>query len=119
MTGPTDLEAPLPAEADLTVPTLEAAMLRLRIDEDLAADVQAAIPEAKAEAEAFLDGTLYATEQAREAALDCKGIVIRADIIAAQLLLVDAIVHSNTDEGADLKRARAYSMLLRHRNMGA
>lgn len=104
---------------DPTVPTLEAAMLRLRIDEDLAADVQAAIPEAKAEAEAFLDGTLYATEQARDAALDCKGIVIRADIIAAQLLLVDAIVHSNTDEGADLKRTRAFSMLRRHRNMGA
>lgn len=119
MVEPTDQEAPPPAEADPTMPTLEAAMLRLRIDDDLTDDVKAAIPEAKAEAETFLDGTLYATQEARDAALDCNGIVIRPDIIAAQLLLVDAIVHSNTDEGADLKRKRAYSMLLCHRNMGA
>lgn len=115
----TDLEAPPPAEVDPTVPTLAAAMLRLRIDDDLSADVQSAIPEAKAEAESFLDGTLYATEQARAAVQDCTGIVIKPDIIAAQLLLIDAVVGRNSDESADLKRQRAFSMLRRHRNMGA
>lgn len=106
-------------EQDLTAPSLNAAMLRLRIDDDLSADVEAAIPEAKAEAESFLDGTLYATEQARVVAQDCRGIVIKPDIIAAQLLLIDAAVGRNSDEAADLKRRRALSMLLRHRNMGA
>ena len=83
MTEPADLEAPLPAEADLTVPTLEAAMLRLRIDEDLAADVRAAIPEAKAEAEAFLDGTLYATDGAKAAKLLARGELIEDELMAA------------------------------------
>ena len=118
MTEPTDLETPPPAEADPTIPTLAAAMLRLRIDDDLSGDVEAAIPQAKAEAEAFLDGTLYPSAEAREAAADAKGIICTPDIIAAQLLLIDTIVHSNTDEGADLKRTRAFNMLRRHRNMG-
>ena len=52
-------------------------------------------------------------------AQDAKGIVCAPDIIAAQLLLVDAIVNNNSDEGSGLKRARAFDMLRRHRNQGA
>ena len=104
--------------APSTAPSMEQAMRRLRIDEDLQEDVQDAIPQAKAEAEAFLDGKLYADAQAREDAQDARGIVCTPDIIAAQLLLIDAIVHSNTDEGAEVKRTRAFGMLRRHRNQG-
>jgi|GEM_PF-1712837 len=124
MTEPTDdLETPPPVEVDAPTdpcaPSIESAMRRLRIDEDLRDDVADAIPAAKAEAEAFLDGKLYATAQALQDAQDPKGILCTADIIAAQLLLVDALVNDNTDEGADTKRTRAFTMLRRHRNMGA
>lgn len=43
---------------DTTRPTLESAMMRLRMDDDLMADVQEAISQAHAEAQAYLDGTL-------------------------------------------------------------
>ena len=109
----------MPESSEPTRPTLEQALRRLRIDDDLAADVTDAIPQAKAEAEAFLDGTLYVDAQARETAQDCKGIVCTPDIIAAQLLLIDASVNNNADEGAELKRTRAFQMLRRHRNMVA
>lgn len=99
-------------------PTLQEAMLRLRIDPDLSADAEAAIDQAHAEAEIYLDGKLYENDDALKAANDAKGIVCSADIIAAQLLLVDATVNNNTDEGADLKRTRAFDMLRRHRNQG-
>lgn len=123
MTEPTDdLETPLPVEEDKfpdpCAPSIESAMRRLRIDEDLQGDVADAIPAAKAEAEAFLDGKLYATASDLHDAQDPKGILCTADIIAAQLLLVDALVNDNTDEGADLKRTRAFNMLRRHRNQG-
>lgn len=118
MTEPTDLETQPPAEADPTTPTLEAAMLRLRIDDDLSEDVKAAIPQAKSEAEAFLDGTLYANAQAREAAADIKGIICTPSIIAAQLLLIDVLVGANDLKAQQTKREAAYSMLRRHRNMG-
>lgn len=118
MTEPTDLETLPPAEVDPTIPTLAAAMLRLRIDDDLSADVEAAIPQAKAEAEAFLDGTLYPNAQAREAAADAKGIICTPNIIAAQLLLIDVLVGSNDLKALQTKREAAYSMLRRHRNMG-
>lgn len=94
-------------------------MLRLRLDDDLADDVAAAIPQAHAEAEAFLDGKLYASEQARADAQDARGIVCTPDIMAAQLLLVDALVADNAEGDVETKRARALSMLRRHRNMGA
>lgn len=124
MTEPTDeLETPPPVEGgvptDPCAPSLESAMRRLRMDEDLQADAADAIPAAKAEAEAYLDGKLYATAQALQEAQDPKGILCTPDIIAAQLLLVDALVNDNTDEGADLKRTRAFNMLRRHRNQGA
>lgn len=100
-------------------PTVDEALRRLRLDDDLRQDVVDAIPQALAEAETYLDGKLYESAELREAAADLRGIICKPDILAAQLLLIDALVNSNTDEGADLKRKRAYSMLLRHRNMGA
>lgn len=124
MTDPTDdLDPPPPVEEEVPqvpcAPSLDSAMRRLRVDDELREEVADAIPQAKAEAEAFLDGTLYASAAAKQAAQDCRGIVCTPDIIAAQLLLIDALVNSNTDEGADLKRTRAFSMLRRHRNLGA
>lgn len=100
-------------------PTAEEALRRLRLDDDLLQDVKDAIPQAQAEAETYLDGKLYADQAERDAEDDLRGIVCTPDIIAAQLLLVDALVNNNSDEGADLKRSRAYRMLVRHRNMGA
>ncbi len=100
-------------------PARDEAMRRLRIDDDLAEDVGAAIDQAHAETERYLDGRLYASADDLEQANDARGIVCTADIIAAQLLLVDAIVNSNSDEGADLKRARAFDILRSHRNQGA
>ncbi len=107
--------APIP---DPCAPDLDAAMQRLRIDDDLQGDVEAAITQAKAEAEAFLDGQLYASAQALQDAQDPKGILCTPDIIAAQLLLIDALVNSNSDQGAELKRSRAFSILRRRRNVG-
>lgn len=100
-------------------PTIDEAMRRLRLDDDLRQDVVDAIPQALAEVETYLDGKLYEDAAQRETAQDLRGIVCTADIIAAQLLLIDGLVNNNSDEGADLKRSRAYRMLIRHRNMGA
>lgn len=107
------------ADPVLTMPTAEMAMRRLRLDDDLLLDVQDAIPQAHAEAQAYLDGVLYGTEDDRVAAGDDKGVVCTPDIIQAQLLLVDAAVGGNTVKDADAKREVAWKILRRHRNQGA
>lgn len=119
MTDPAYLSAS-PVEPQVhTAPSVDEAMLRLRLDEDLQQDVEAAIPQSLAEAEAFLDGKLYDTAQAKADAGDLRGIVCTPDIIAAQLLLVDALVSNNSEADVETKRTRALNMLRRHRNMGA
>ena len=100
-------------------PTPEEAALRLRLDADLAADLPGAIDQAHAEAQAFLDGALYENQAAADGAGDLRGIVCTPDIIAAQLLLVDALIGANTSAEVQDKRAAAMTMLRRHRNMGA
>ena len=100
-------------------PTPEEAALRLRLDADLAADLPGAIDQAHAEAQAFLDGALYENQAAADGAADLRGIVCTPDIIAAQLLLVDALIGVNTSAEVQDKRAAAMTMLRRHRNMGA
>ena len=100
-------------------PTPEEASLRLRLDADLAADLPGAIDQAHAEAQAFLDGTLYANQAAADGAGDLRGIVCTPDIIAAQLLLVDVLVCNNSTQDRQDKRAAALTILRRHRNMGA
>ena len=102
----------------LTVPTSQDALCRLRLDEDLAADVTAAIAQAHTQAEAFLDGKLYADAQGREDAGDVRGIICTPDIIAAQLLLVDVLVGNNDTKAQQAKRDAAYAMLRYHRNVG-
>jgi len=109
---------PQEAPADNTVPTVDQALRRLRIDEDLAEDVEDAIIQTKAEVEVYLDGTLYADPQALVDAQDARGIVCTADIIAAQLLLIDVLVGANDVKAQQSKREAAYNMLRRHRNMG-
>ena len=100
-------------------PTPEEAALRLRLDADLAADLPGAIDQAHAEAQAFLDGTLYVDQAAADGAADTRGIVCTPDIIAAQLLLVDVLIGANTSAEVQDKRAAAMTMLRRHRNLGA
>ena len=100
-------------------PTPADAILRLRLDDSLDGDIGNAIDQAHAQALAFLDGQLYADCAALTAAADPMGIVVTADIIAAQLLLVDALVGNNSLQDRDDKRRAAKDMLLPHRNMGA
>lgn len=98
-------------------PTVDEAMERLRLDEDLRTDLESAIPQAHAQAEAYLDGVLYETAAKRSEAGDPRGIVCTPDIIAAQLLLADALVGSSSSKDREALREAAYNMLFIHRNM--
>ena len=100
-------------------PTPADAILRLRLDGSLDGDIGNAIDQAHAQAVAYLDGALYADAGALEAAADLRGIICTADIIAAQLLLVDALVGRNSVQDREDKRTGAFNMLRMHRNMGA
>lgn len=110
----TPQEAPEPTVA----PSVEDTMLRLRLDDDLLDDVTHAIPQAVAEAESILERRLYASEAEMEAAGDLRGLVIRPDITAAMLLLIDASVGANASKDAETKRQRAEMMLLRYAYRG-
>lgn len=110
----TPQEAPEPTVA----PSVEDTMLRLRLDDDLLDDVTHAIPQAVAEAESILERRLYASEAEMEAAGDLRGVVIRPDITAAMLLLIDASVGANASKDAETKRQRAEMMLLRYAYRG-
>lgn len=100
-------------------PGFEEALRRLRIDNDLADDVPAAIEQAHAETEAYLDRRLYADAGALDLAADLRGMVATPDIIAAQLLLIDVLIGNNSDKERESKHAAALNMLRRHRFMGA
>ena len=100
-------------------PTPEEALLRLRLDADLAADVSNAIPQAYAETVKYLDGPLFATEQEATDSGNPKAIVCDECIIAAQLLLVDVLAGPNTTREKADKRKAAYDMLRLYRNQGA
>lgn len=100
-------------------PTAEEAMARLRLDADIATDLAAAIDQSHAEAIAYLDGQLYADQAAIDTAADPKGIVCTPDIVAAQLLLVDVLVGSNSPADREAKTTAAHRILRPHRNMGA
>lgn len=110
-------------------PTLETAMMRLRIDSDLADDLDRALGEAVAEAEVYLDGKLFGSDEERTAAVDAattdeakaeaaRGIVVTADMHAAMMLLADAAVGDNDQANRESKRTAALHMLRRHRNKG-
>ena len=100
-------------------PTPNEAIRRLRLDDNLAGDLDSAIDQAHAQAVAFLDGALYVDQAAITAAADLRGIVCTPDIIAAQLLLVDVLVGNNSTQDREDKKAAAFNMLRLHRNMGA
>lgn len=105
-------------------PTLADAKRRLRIDDDLADDLQSAIDQAHAEAMSYLDrDALHPDQGALNAALALDashtGIVVTADIINAQLLLADASVGDNDRANRESKRDAAFGILRRHRHMGA
>lgn len=100
-------------------PTVEDAQRRLRIDDALLVDLQSAIDQAHAQAETFLDRRLYASAEDLAAADDLTGIVATADIIAAQLLLIDVLVANNSLQERESKEAAARSMLRPHRRQGA
>lgn len=100
-------------------PTPDEAVKRLRLDDNLAGDVDSAIDQAHAQAVAYLDGALYADQAALTAADDPRGIICTPDIIAAQLLLVDVLVGSNSVQDRENKQTAAFNMMRMHRNMGA
>lgn len=102
-----------------TQPTPAEALARLRLDEDLLGDVTSAIGQAHAQAQTYLDGTLYASPAELTAANDSKGIVCTPDIIAAQILLVDVLVGNNDAAARTAKEAAAHAIMRPHRNMGA
>jgi hypothetical protein len=110
-------------------PNLEAAMVRLRIDSDLAEDLDRALGEAVAEAEVYLDGKLFASADDRAAAVAAattdeakaeaaRGIVVTEDIHAAMMMLADAAVGDNDQANRESKRTAATHILRRHRNKG-
>lgn len=117
-----DVSTPLPVvpvmAAPSVVPSVEQVMLRLRLDDDLALDVESAIPEAQAEAQSILERRLYASEADLVAAADPHGLVVTADITAAMLLLIDAAVGANRSDAAEVKRGRAEQILLRRAYRG-
>ncbi len=120
-------------------PSLEAAALRLRTDDDLLPDLQAAIDQAHAEALVYLDRPLHPDAAARlnaiaqaqaalteaEASLNADaiaeatqalkvaktGMVCTPDILAAQLLLADRLIGGNDGDEAERKEAAARRML--------
>jgi hypothetical protein len=110
-------------------PSLDAAMVRLRIDSDLAEDLDRALGEAVAEAEVYLDGQLFASADERTAAVAAattdeakaeaaRGIVVTEDIHAAMMMLADAAVGDNDQANRESKRTAATHILRRHRNKG-
>lgn len=99
-------------------PTVDEAMKRLRIDGDLRADVEQAIEQAFSQAETYLDGPLYASVQEASASSGRRAIICTPDIIAAQLLLLDALVGANSTNDQAAKREAAFDMLFPHRNTG-
>lgn len=110
-------------------PTLEVAMTRLRIDSDLADDLDRALGEAVAEAETYLDGKLFGTPAERATAVAAattdegkieaaRGIVVTEDMHAAMMMLADAAVGDNDQQNRESKRTAAMHILRRHRNKG-
>ena len=110
-------------------PNLDAAMMRLRIDSDLAEDLDRALGEAVAEAETYCDGKLFASAEARAAAVEAatteeakaeaaRGIVVTEDMHAAMMMLADAAVGDNDQQNRESKRTAALNILRRHRNKG-
>lgn len=99
-------------------PTVEIVMLRLRLDDDLREDVEQAIPQAVAEAESILERKLYATAQQMQDANDPKGLLIRPDVTAAVLLLIDAMVGANSVQDSETKRNRGEAILMRYAYRG-
>ncbi|QHI99360.1 hypothetical protein GT347_16065 [Xylophilus rhododendri] len=98
-------------------PTVEQAIRRLRLDDDLTGDVRDAIEAAFAETLAFLDGRLYEVESP-ESLLDPRAIIMTPDIIAAQLLLADALVGANDTRAREYKRTAAFNILRPRRIAG-
>lgn len=103
---------------DQVKPTKNQALLRLRLDDSLADDVADAIEQAFALTEKYLDGPLFVSAQAAVDSGNPKAIVCTADIIAAQLLLVDSLCGPNTVVDQAAKRQAAYEMLRIRRNQG-
>lgn len=99
-------------------PTVEGALFRLRIDEDLRGDVEEAIEQAFSQAQTYLDRPLFASKQEAVDSGIPRAMVCTPDIIAAQLLLVDALVGANSVKDQADKRDAAFDMLFPHRYTG-
>jgi hypothetical protein len=105
-------------------PSIEEVQTRLRLDDALIEDVQSAIEQAHAAQLAHLDRAALHPDadslaQAKAADPLHSGIVVTPDLIAAQLLRIDALVGANTMDDRDAKEAAAQRMELRHCKVGA
>lgn len=103
-------------------PTIEQAAQHLRLDYYESAALQDAIDQAYAELLAMLDcQALHATAADLAAAIAADpahvGMVCTADLIKAQLLLIDVGVGNNDDKAAERKQTAAVNLAQRHRRM--
>lgn len=105
-------------------PSLDDVQTRLRLDDALIEDVQSAIEQAHAAQLAHLDRAALHPDAASLAAARAgdplhTGMVVTPDLIAAQLLRIDALVGANTMADRDAKEAAAQRMEHRHARVGA
>lgn len=105
-------------------PTLDEVQTRLRLDDALMEDVQGAIEQAYAGQLAHLDRAALHPDSASLAAAVAAdpahtGMVCTPDLIAAQLLRIDALVGANTVADRDAKETAAQRMESRHARVGA
>lgn len=106
-------------------PSTAEAQIRLRLDSDalITQDLESAIEQAYAQTLTMLDrSALHENTAQLEAALEVDplhtGMVCTADIIAAQLLLVDALIGANSLKDRDEKSKAALYILYPHRRLG-
>lgn len=105
-------------------PGLHEAQNRLRLDDAVSEDLASAIEQAYAQQLHHLDRKALHPDAAHLAAAlqadpDHTGIVVTPDLIAAQLLRVDALIGANTMEDRDAKEKAAERMEQRHARVGA
>lgn len=105
-------------------PTPDQAIQRLRLDDDLTVDLQYAIEQAHAQMLEHLDRhVLHADESELEAALATDpahtGAVCTPSLIAAQLLLIDVLVGSNSAQERESKEEAAKRLMRPHVRMGS
>lgn len=105
-------------------PTTTEAQSRLRLDDELTADLESAIEQAYSLQLNGLDRVaLHPDQEALDAALaldaEHTGIVVTPSLIAAQLLRIDVLIGSNSLQERESKQTAAQDMERLHAKVGA